>query len=109
MSLTRKLFLIVGLACLIPIFVFAIPMTLGLYRSIFSPYLEQEVTGPVTITQEWQEITPPKSLRADRQIQYVMLNVGGPFEPNNKGAWGLRLPDGSVVIPEVQLVDEGQN
>lgn len=107
MSSTRKLLLIVGLACLIPIFAFAIRFSPGLYRSIFSPYLEQEVAGPVTITQEWQEITPPKALRADRQLQYVILTIGGPFEPNNKGGWGLRLPDGSVVIPEVQLVDQG--
>ena len=101
--------MIVGLACLIPIFVFAIPMTLGLYRSIFSPYLEQEVTGPVTITQEWQEITPPKSLRADRQIQYLILTIAEPFELSYKADWGWRLPDGSVVIPEVQLVEDREH
>ena len=109
MSLTKKLFLIVGLACLIPIFAFAIRFSPGIHRAIFNPYLEQEVAGPVTITQEWKEITPPRALRAARQIEYVILNIAEPFEPNNKGDWGLRLPDGSVVIPQVQLVDQEGN
>ena len=109
MSIPKKVLLILGLVCLIPLSVFGISMSLDIYRWIFSPYLDQDVTGPVTLSPEWQDIVPREPLRAERQIQYVILTFAEPFEPNYKGDRGLRLSDGSVVVPEVQLVDQYGN
>jgi hypothetical protein len=75
-----------------------------MYR-LFNPYLDREIAGPTTISSEWLEIMPEQPLRVERQIQYLTLDVADPFEPVYDN-WSLRLNDGSVVRPEVQLVDE---
>src|SRR5258705_194650 len=40
--------------------------------------------------------------------QYLVFDVAAPFELEHR-AWGVRLPDGSISTPEVQLVDEYGN
>jgi hypothetical protein len=74
------------------------------YRFFF-PYLDQEVSGPIIITTDWTEIKPKKSLRVVRQIQMLVLDLDRTLSVERDG-WGIVLPDGSTVTPEVQLIDE---
>ncbi|MDT7542179.1 MAG: hypothetical protein QOE33_2083 [Acidobacteriota bacterium] len=105
MSNTKKLLLTAGLICLVPLFIFAAYLTPALYRAILNPYLEYDVARDITISSEWVEMTPKKPLEAERQVQYLMLDITTPFKPDYDSA-GLHLSDGSLVIPQVQLVDE---
>lgn len=73
------------------------------YR-VLNPYLDVEVCGPLTVTSEWVEITPQAPLDASRQVQYLYLHTVEPFVPDYP-SWGIRFPDGSVVVPQVELID----
>lgn len=74
---------------------------------------EREISGPVTIGPKWQELRPAKALKVRRRAQTVLLY---PADANSiKGndisatEWGLRLPDSTVVKPELIAVDEDGN
>lgn len=108
MSHTKKPLLIAGLICLVPLSIFAAYLAPALYRAILNPYLDYDVARDVTISSEWVEITPKKPLGAERQVQFLMLDIATPFQPDYDSA-GLRLSDDSIVIPQIQLVDEQGN
>lgn len=76
------------------------------YRSAFSPYLDREISGPLIVDAEWKEIMPTESLKSERDINAVMFDFATPQEHDNVKGLGLRFPDGKVITPEVQLVDE---
>jgi len=63
-----------------------------------------EIAGDVFITTEWTEFKPVESTKFERKCQEVYLSVIGCRMDTEKE--GLILPDGSVVNPEVQIVDE---
>lgn len=88
---------------LISLFILVIALH-SIYRRLY-PYLDREIMGPVTVFTEWLEITPKKPLVPERRIHEIFLKSAGGYEPDYKG-WGLRLPDGTVLTPEVQLVDQ---
>ena len=44
-------------------------------------------------------------MKPSRQNQYVVLDATPPFVVDEKTR-GIRLPDGSIVTPEVQIVDQ---
>lgn len=73
-----------------------------------NPYLDREIMGPATITSEWLEIMPKEPLQPERQVQYIYIQTVEPFDPDYQ-KWGIRLPNGSTIIPEVQLVDQYGN
>ena len=99
--MNRKLIWLTGILCLSAIIVVLI---FTLYRKS-NPFLKRQIAGPVTIGSEWLEITPEEPLKPEREIHEVILIFATPYEPDNQ-SWGIRLPDGSLVIPEVQLVDQ---
>jgi hypothetical protein len=69
------------------------------------PVKDIEIYGVVTISSEWLEITPTEMLKPERDVSVLFLQVSSPyaldFEKN-----GIRLPDSSVAIPEVKLIDQ---
>jgi hypothetical protein len=92
------------LVCVVGIAIVNLSVTGQIYR-LFNPYLDREIAGPTIISSEWLEIVPDQPLRTERQIQYLVLDVADPFEPVYE-SWSLRLKDGSLVQPKVQLIDE---
>lgn len=61
----------------------------------------------VSITPEWIEIVPTPPIRVRKRVQSVNIYVDGASLSlecayQNK----IRLPDGSTVLPEVEIVDE---
>ena len=67
-------------------------------------FLDRTIRDDTTLTPEWMEITPETPLKPERDIQAVMLHLAEPYEADLEKN-GVRLPDGSLVKPEVQLVD----
>jgi hypothetical protein len=100
---TKVALMAIGVGLLIPVIVGAIIVSKSIYRFIH-PYLDREIAGQTTISHQWLEITPEQPLRPERQVQYLYIHTA-PFDPDYR-AWGIRFPDGSVVTPEVQLVDQ---
>jgi hypothetical protein len=102
----KKRIVILVIGCFVTIAVgltFLLYTTQGIYR-FFHPYRDQQLAGATTISGNWLEITPKEPLRADRVVQEVVLYVDKPVT-HPRDSWELILPDGSKVIPEVQLVD----
>lgn len=66
--------------------------------------IDQTIRRDATLTSEWTEITPEKPLKTERQQQEIVLYLAEPFSGDFE-AKGVRLADGSIVHPEVQLVD----
>jgi hypothetical protein len=76
-----------------------------------SPYVDQKIAGSTTISTEWIEIKPEKSLKRTGDYQEIGLYVEEPYtvEFNSLASSGIRMPDGSVVTPDVELIDTRGN
>ena len=86
------------------VFAFALYTSESIYR-FFHPYLDRQIAGATTVPSDWLEITLQEPLRAERVVQQVVLYVDKPVT-HPRDSWELIFPDGSKVIPEVQLVDQ---
>jgi len=75
----------------------------GVYNYFF-PYLDQQISGPITLSSQWTELVPSKPLSVHRQIQILVLDLDKTIRFQRDG-FELVLPDGSTVTPEVELVD----
>src|SRR2546421_9523718 len=100
MSPTKTFFTLLGGITLVVAFI--------AYDILKSPYLDRDISGPITISSEWSELTPNKPLKADRDIQELTLDFGEPVTPNYE-TWSVSLADGSVTRPEAQIIDEQGN
>jgi hypothetical protein len=103
LSFNQKVLVALGVVLSIPLalsalFIFAMITSLS----------EREIAGAITSNSGWLEIKPEPPLKPSKQSQYLVLDVATPYELESK-SWGVRLPDGSIVTPEVELVDEYGN
>jgi len=87
----------------------------SLYRGVFSPEFKRDISGPLTVSSEWIEIVPDKPLKAERDQNAVMFDFAIPLNErdvitgNDIARWGIRFPDGSIAIPEVEIVEQNGN
>ena len=96
-----------GMLAIVALTVFGIAVSAFLLVRVYrllNPYLDVEVCGPLTVTSDWVEVTPQAPLESSRQVQYLYLHTVEPFVPDYP-SWGIRFPDGSVVVPQVELID----
>ena len=104
----KKVIMVIGIIVLIPTAWYGIHFAVRMYRSFFNPYLDREISGPVTLTPEWLDISPKPPLTAERQIQQVILTFAIPMQPEYR-TWGVVLSDGTIAVPNAQLIDEYGN
>jgi hypothetical protein len=77
---------------------------------------ELKLSGPVTLSGEWVEFHPQPHLKAEKDSQMVLLDLEPPFKDDfykegngpNKGS-GILMPDGDVINPEIQVIDQYGN
>jgi hypothetical protein len=76
-----------------------------------SPYIDRKIAGPTTISNEWVEITPNKTLEPKGDYQEIGLRLAVPYVVpiGDKPSAGVKMPDGSKVVPEVEIVDVDGN
>lgn len=67
-------------------------------------FIDRTIKGDTTLTPEWIEITLDKPLKPERDVQVIMLYLEEPYVGDFE-AKAVRLPDGTLVQPEVQLID----
>ncbi len=77
---------------------------------------EVKISGSVEITDQWIELHPKPYLKPDKDYQLIVLELESPLkydlyregkEPN-KGQ-GILMPDGEVINPEIQVIDQYGN
>jgi hypothetical protein len=89
--------------------VFGIPLLLACLFVVGLIDVDKQLSGPFTVTTQWQEITPTISMLPWKQSQYVSLKIEGVCEPpcaiNPFEKGQLTLTDGTNVTPQLQLVD----
>ena len=75
-----------------------------------------KLSGPLVIGDEWIEFHPQPSLKADQDLQMVLLDLEAPFKydfykegagPNS--GMGILMPDGEVINPEIEVIDQYGN
>jgi hypothetical protein len=77
---------------------------------------EVKVSGALTIRDEWVEIHPEPHLKAEKDSQMIYLDLEPPFKDDlydegkgpNKGK-GILMPDGEVINPEIEVIDQSGN
>lgn len=101
----------VRLIVLIPLVIISLVfvgfISMKVYR-IFNPYLDREISGPVTTSTEWLEIRLSKPLRPERHVQEIDVKFAEPYDYDHRTR-EIRFQDGSPLIVEVQLVDQYGN
>jgi hypothetical protein len=74
---------------------------------------EVKIAGPTEISDQWIEFQAKPHLKPEKDQQMIVLEMESPFkydfyregkEPN-KGQ-GILMPDGEVINPEIQVVDQ---
>ena len=66
---------------------------------------DRDIAGATAITSQWSEIGPLPALKPSGKQSLVILELEGDYTPDFQ-AQMLLFPDGSLGIPEVQLVDQ---
>jgi len=69
---------------------------------------DRDIAGSTAITSRWLEIGPVPALKPSGKQSLVILELEGDYTPDFQ-AQMLRFPDGTLGMPEVQLVDEQGN
>lgn len=67
-------------------------------------FIDRTIKDKATLTPEWMQITLDKPLKPERDVQVIMLYLEEPYVGDFE-AKAVRLPDGTLVQPEVQLLD----
>ena len=101
MNLRPKVFLLTGALCSL-----LLTLSCSVYNKIY-PDLDRDISGPVTITPEWFEITPKEPLKPEREVQNVIVWFAIPYQTRHPPA--LVFQDGAAITPEVQLIDQHGN
>jgi hypothetical protein len=78
-----------------------------IYR-LYNPYLDYEISGYTTIRTEWTEISFANLIIPERPENEVIVEFESLYTPSRQDE-GLLLPDGSILAPEIQVVDQQGN
>lgn len=71
-------------------------------------FLDRTIKGETTLAPEWTEITLETPLKPERDVQAIVLYLQEPYVGDFE-AKSVRLPDGALAQPEVELVDMAAN
>jgi hypothetical protein len=82
-------------------------VALLIYRRIgpLPTLTDRDIAGATAITSQWLEIGPDPALKPSGKQSIVILELEGDYTPDFQ-AQMLHFPDGSLGMPEVQLVDQ---
>jgi hypothetical protein len=72
-----------------------------------------KVSDDLTISDKWVDLQPRQPLKADKDLQYIVLDLKPPFRDDirregrgpDKGL-GILMPDGEVINPEMEIIDQ---
>jgi hypothetical protein len=97
----QKALLALGGLCLVLFVAFFLYQRMGPLPTL----TDRDIAGPTAITSQWLEIKPTPLLKSSGKTSFVILELEGDYTPDFQSQM-LRFPDGTLGMPEVQLVDE---
>lgn len=104
--INKKIMIIIGVILAVSILLLS---GLIIKRVFFYNYLTEIVlVSDFVITSEWKEVGTADLLRVEKDNQYIALLLEPPFE-DDMPARGIKTPEGTIVNPEIILVDEEGN
>ncbi len=68
-------------------------------------YSDQKISGELVLSPEWVEITPDEPLSFPKRSQGIILDVAEPLVRDDLKWERVRLADGTLIHPELQLVE----
>jgi hypothetical protein len=74
--------------------------------SVYNLSEKQKIAENTQITREWLEITPKKPLKANRQVQKVLLSIKDYEETISDSLEEIELENGTIIKPEIEIIDE---
>ena len=69
-----------------------------------SPFIDREVAGKQVLRSEWTEIKLDQPLKPVGDRQEIGLYLAEPFKMDLLDSLGVRVADGTLIVPEVELV-----
>jgi hypothetical protein len=105
LSFSQKFFLALAAVCV------TLPLIVSLAILSLFPK-ERQVCGEMTVGNEWVEIKPQPPLKASKRTQDLNLYVADKHtaywnkDDSTDDSDAMLSPDGSLIKPEVQLMDE---
>jgi hypothetical protein len=76
--------------------------------SCFGQDVDRQLLGKITLSPEWLELEPEQPLKPSRQVQMIVLVTSESFEPDFDSR-GIRLEDGAIAVPQIQILDQDGN
>jgi len=75
-----------------------------------------KLSSSVTISDEWVKLSPSVPLKAEKRVEWVLLELEPPFRNAEYGEGngpdrgnGIWTPSGDVINPEIQVIDQDGN
>ncbi len=68
--------------------------------------INQIVATGLPVTSEWTEISPALPMKVEKQIQRLFLIIDDYRFDDLDDHWQLRLSNGIIIKPEIQILDE---
>lgn len=96
--------ILIGLGCLFILFGSVVA-----YIFYDASAINQTVATDVSITSEWIELASDSSIKPEKQVQEVVFVIDGYKTDFRDNSFQIKLPNGTVVNPEVQIFDENGN
>lgn len=96
--------------------IFVCAILLSVELSCFQDSSKMQLSGPITITSEWAELQHKSPLKVENDLQVFVFDLESPLRYDfykegkgpNKGR-GILMPDGEVINPEIQVIDQYGN
>lgn len=77
----------------------------GKHNPPSNPFIDRQLSGPVTLTSEWLELKPMEPLKATRDTQELTLFPNPPIQMVSEGNTGNLVPaDGRKADIEAELI-----
>jgi hypothetical protein len=68
---------------------------------------DRTIAKSVDVTQEWTEVAIDPVVTPAKRVQEINLRIKDFREDRNSNTFDVRLPNGTVISPEIELYDEG--
>lgn len=69
--------------------------------------IRREIANNILVSPEWTKITPMPSMEIKKNLQAVLIHIEGCWR--NFHEKNFRLSDGTIIKPEVEIIDEYGN
>lgn len=101
----KKILISIGIA-ISAIFLFGISVYAFFWFSVLQMYIAKPIAKDVEVNSEWKVIEIKTLLQIKKQVQKISLKIEGYESKTNDNSFKIKLKDGTVLNPEIILVDE---